>query len=137
MPLEAADLIELQRATHVVLDALDAELRELGLSAGELNLLACLDPDGEQRIAELVAATAQRPSTVTGILDRLERRGLVERRLDPADRRSFRVALLPAGADAHGAVLRGYAAVAGRIEGAAGLRTALAAIGREPRAAAT
>jgi DNA-binding MarR family transcriptional regulator len=134
VPLAAADLIELQRATHVVLDALDAELRALGLSAGELNLLACLEPGGEQRISQLVAATAQRPSTLTGILDRLERRGLVERRLDPADRRSFRVALLPAGAHAHADVLQGYAAVAGRIEGATGLRTALAAIGREPGA---
>jgi DNA-binding MarR family transcriptional regulator len=53
---------------------------------------------GEQAtVRELVAATAQRPSTLTGVLDRLERRGLVERAANPADRRSVLVRLTPAG----------------------------------------
>ena len=37
------------------------------------------------------------PAVITGILDRLERRGLVRREPDPADRRRQRLALSPAG----------------------------------------
>jgi DNA-binding MarR family transcriptional regulator len=128
--LTADDLLALQRATHAVILELDAELRELGLSASELNLVACLDPSAPRRIGELVAATAQRPSTLTGILDRLERRALVERRIDPADRRSFLVALTPAGEAARLRVLRGYESVAAGVEGAVGFRAVLESFGQ-------
>jgi DNA-binding MarR family transcriptional regulator len=134
--IDSDDLIALQRATHALILALDAELESLGLSASETNLLACLDPAAPRRIGELVADTGQRPSTVTGILDRLERRGLVERRLDAADRRSFRVGLTKDGVSMHGRVHEGYANVAARtrdgLEGSAApdLRTVLRAIER-------
>jgi DNA-binding MarR family transcriptional regulator len=116
MRLAADDLIALQRATHAVVLALDEELDDLGLSASETNLIACLTPAGPRRIAELIADTGQRPSTVTGILDRLERRGLVDRQLDRDDRRSFRIALTADGASMHGWVLEGFARVAARAE---------------------
>ncbi|HEY1478642.1 MAG TPA: MarR family transcriptional regulator [Gaiellales bacterium] len=130
MPLDADDLIALQRATHAVILALDAELAELGLSASELNLIACLSPEGPRRIGEVIADTAQRPSTVTGILDRLERRGLVERSLDPGDRRSFRAALTPEGVAVRRKVLAGYERVAARTKGSADFRSVLRALGR-------
>ena len=114
MSLTAEDLIALQRATHALVLALDAELEALGISASETNLIACLSAEGPRRIGELVAATGQRPSTVTGILDRLERRGLVERQLDPADRRSFRIGLTPDGVSMHRWVREGYENVAAR-----------------------
>ena len=44
-----------------------------------------------------MAATALRPSTLTGVLDRLERRELLVRVPNPADRRSIVVRLTPAG----------------------------------------
>jgi DNA-binding MarR family transcriptional regulator len=135
--LDARDLIALQRATHSLILALDAELESLGLSASETNLIACLTPDTPRRIGELVAATGQRPSTVTGILDRLERRGVVERALDPGDRRSFRIALTADGVSLHGWVREGYENVAARtrdgLAGVAGipdLRAVLRAIER-------
>jgi MarR family transcriptional regulator, organic hydroperoxide resistance regulator len=112
--LVADDLIALQRATHALVLALDAELSDLGLSASETNLIACLAPDTPRRIGEVISDTGQRPSTVTGILDRLERRGLVARQLDPADRRSFRVELTSDGASMHGWVLEGFERVAVR-----------------------
>ena len=136
MSIDSTDLIALQRATHALILALDAELESLGLSASETNLLACLDPATPRRIGDLVADTGQRPSTVTGILDRLERRGLVERRLDPADRRSFLVALTKDGVSMHGWVHEGYENVAARTRdglegsGAPDLRTVLRAIER-------
>jgi len=120
MELGADDLIALQRATHAVILALDSELRDLDLSASETNLVASLDAAVPRRIGDVVADTGQRPSTVTGILDRLERRGLVERQLDVYDRRSFLVALTTDGATVQRRVLDGYASVAARIREGAG-----------------
>ena len=135
MELGADDLIALQRATHAVILALDSELRDLDLSASETNLVASLDAAAPRRIGDLVLDTGQRPSTVTGILDRLERRGLVERQLDVYDRRSFLVALTTHGATVQRRVLDGYASVAARIrdgadeqQGTKALRNLLRAI---------
>lgn len=50
------------------------------------------------RMGDLAAATHQSAASMTGIVDRLLEGGLVERRPDPADRRSVVVALTEAGA---------------------------------------
>jgi DNA-binding MarR family transcriptional regulator len=68
-----------QQVTHRLLAALDEELSDFGLSAAEINALACFGGEESRTVRQLVAATAQRPSTLTGVLDRLERRGLIER----------------------------------------------------------
>ncbi|MDI2127549.1 MarR family winged helix-turn-helix transcriptional regulator [Yinghuangia seranimata] len=57
-------------------------------------LLAAEEPVPMRRIAERLHAE---PSNTTAIIDRLESRGLVERGLDPADRRVKRVAATEAG----------------------------------------
>jgi DNA-binding MarR family transcriptional regulator len=66
-------------------------------------------------VGELHRAFAHRKSTLTGILDRMEERGLVRRRLREEDRRSFSVELTPKGraaaARAHGRLARLEAAV--------------------------
>ncbi len=54
-----------------------------GAQARVLGLLS-LDPLPMRRIAQKLKCE---PSNITGIVDRLEARGLVERRPDPADRR--------------------------------------------------
>ncbi|MFF2776505.1 MarR family winged helix-turn-helix transcriptional regulator [Streptomyces sp. NPDC058052] len=54
-----------------------------GAQARVLGLLA-LEPTPMRKIAEKLKCE---PSNVTGIIDRLESRGMVERRPDPADRR--------------------------------------------------
>jgi DNA-binding MarR family transcriptional regulator len=82
-----------QRATHHLLSALDEELDELSLTPGEVNALACFAGEEAVPVRELISRTGQKPSTFTGVLDRLERRGLIERRPNPADRRSTVVAL--------------------------------------------
>jgi MarR family transcriptional regulator, organic hydroperoxide resistance regulator len=86
-----------QQVTHRLLGALDEELSDFGLSAAEINALACFAGEESRTVRQLVAATAQRPSTLTGVLDRLERRGLIERTVNPADRRSVLVGLTPSG----------------------------------------
>jgi DNA-binding MarR family transcriptional regulator len=103
-----ADLIaSLEATVHRVLDRLGRELADLGLSHGEVNALAQLGEDAT--VAQLQRATGQRASTLTGVLDRLERRGLVERRLNPRDRRSFEVSLTADGRRAAARVRQAFA----------------------------
>ena len=87
----------LEAAVHRVLDHLAAELSDLGLRQAEINVLAQLEPGTPRSVGELAASTGQRPSTLTGVLDRLEKRRLVRRRVNPADRRSFTIALTAGG----------------------------------------
>jgi DNA-binding MarR family transcriptional regulator len=108
-------IAEWQRVTHLLLGALDDELSDLGLSAAETNALACFAGAGARPVRELVAATGQRPSTLTGVLDRLERRGLVARRPNPADRRSVVVALTTEGRAAAERVATAFAHVEARL----------------------
>jgi len=104
-----------QHVTHRLLAALDAELSDLGLSAAETNALAAFAGAASRTVRELVDATGQRPSTFTGVLDRLERRGLVARRAYPSDRRSILVDLTPAGSAAAARVVGAFADLERRI----------------------
>jgi MarR family transcriptional regulator, organic hydroperoxide resistance regulator len=90
-------ILELQRATHATLRALAVRLAGLDLNASEINVLANLADGRSRSVGELASDTATKPTTLTSVLDRLERKGHVTRELDPADRRSFRVSLTPDG----------------------------------------
>jgi DNA-binding MarR family transcriptional regulator len=90
----------LEATVHRVLERLGAELEHLGLTHGEINTLYHLDGDAPRSVAALLDATGQRPSTLTGILNRLERRELLVREINPRDRRSFVLRTTPAGAEA-------------------------------------
>ncbi len=50
------------------------------------------------RVIDLGRRAGLEPSTMTGLLDRMERDGLVERRPDPADRRVLKIFLTETGA---------------------------------------
>jgi MarR family transcriptional regulator, organic hydroperoxide resistance regulator len=102
-----------QRTTHRLLAALDAELAGAGLGPAEVNALAALGA-GARTARALADATGQRPSTLTGVVDRLERRGLVERRPNPADRRSSVLEPTAAGRTAIARVQRAVHAVGRR-----------------------
>jgi DNA-binding MarR family transcriptional regulator len=60
-------------------------------------VLRRLDPDRPTAMNELAEALACDASNVTGLVDRLEARGLVERRPAPGDRRIKAIVLTPAG----------------------------------------
>ena len=55
------------------------------------------DPDRELRMTDLAERVLTSPSGMTRAVNRLAGEGLVERRQDPDDRRSFIVRLTPAG----------------------------------------
>jgi MarR family transcriptional regulator, organic hydroperoxide resistance regulator len=90
-------ILALHRATHATLHALTTRLADLDLPAADINVLANLADGVPRTVGALATATATRPSTLTSLLDRLTRRGLVLREPDPADRRSFVIVLTPGG----------------------------------------
>lgn len=90
-------LLALQRATHATLQALSAELADLALTASEINVLANLADGRSRAVSELGAAVGTRPTTLTGVLDRLERRGHITRGSRPGDRRAVLIDLTPSG----------------------------------------
>jgi DNA-binding MarR family transcriptional regulator len=94
---EWSALLALQRAAHSTLHVLAAELAHLGLTASEINALANLADDRSRTVSELAAAAGTRPTTLTSVLDRLERRGLVSRGSAPGDRRAVLIELTPSG----------------------------------------
>jgi DNA-binding MarR family transcriptional regulator len=108
VPLPSA-LLALQRATHATLQFLTAELADLGLTAAEINALANL-ADGRGRTAsQLAAAVGTRPTTLTSVLDRLERRGHLTRGANPGDRRSVLIELTDSGRAAADTIRRAFA----------------------------
>lgn len=81
-------------------------LAEFGLHVGqEMVLIELWQADG-LRGGELACRLGVEPPTVTKMLRRLENFGLVERRPDPADARSFRAHLTPEGRALEGPVSR-------------------------------
>jgi DNA-binding MarR family transcriptional regulator len=72
---------------------------EFDLTPGQLMALKSLDPDAPVPMRRLAEALHCDNSNVTGIIDRLESRGLVERRPDPDDRRVKMLVVTTEGAD--------------------------------------
>jgi DNA-binding MarR family transcriptional regulator len=64
-----------------------------------LNVLTLLDADGPDSMSHLADALEVSVASMTGIVDRMEKRGLVERRHDGADRRVVLVHTTEAGRD--------------------------------------
>jgi MarR family transcriptional regulator, organic hydroperoxide resistance regulator len=71
---------------------------EFDLAPGQMMALKWLDPAEPMPMRELANALACDNSNVTGIIDRLEDRGLVERRAAPNDRRVKMLVVTESGA---------------------------------------
>jgi DNA-binding MarR family transcriptional regulator len=94
----------LARMAFRVMAVLSKLAAENDLSLTQLRMLGILR-DRRLKISELAYALGLDRSTVSGLADRTEKRGLLERSPDPLDGRSVQVALSPKGARAaeHGA----------------------------------
>ena len=86
MPLRLVHPVH--RATHRIGLYLD-DLRERGLTQGEAHILALLAHSGPANVAHLHRGLAHKRSTLTSILDRLAKRGLITRAVGETDRRTF------------------------------------------------
>lgn len=103
-PSDWSALLALQRATHATLQVLATELVDLDLTASEINALANLADGRGRTISELGKAVGVRPTTLSSVLDRLERRGHITRGTRPGDRRAVVVELTSAGREAATAI---------------------------------
>src|SRR5438876_1460944 len=81
-------------ATH---EQRDRILERFGLTPGDSKALMHLDSEMAQSMGSLAAAWSCDASNATWMVDRLEQRGLVERRAVPGDRRMKIVALTSTG----------------------------------------
>lgn len=90
-------LSPLHKASRQISVYLEAHTRELGVSPGEGHLITYLARYGPVQVGELVRVFGMKQSTLTSMLDRLERAGLVFRELNPDDRRSLLVNVHEAG----------------------------------------
>lgn len=115
-------LLALQRATHTTLHVLSEQVAELGLTPAEINVLANLSDGKPRTVSELGRLAGAAPTTLTSVLDRLDRRGHVTRGRHPSDRRAVVVELTPAGRRAATTIRQAI----GRLE-----RRALAALDTE------
>src|SRR5215212_5644009 len=88
-----------QRAARALARRFDEALRPLGLTNGQFSLLMSLNRPESPTIGSVAALLAMDRTTLTANLKPLERRGLVEVRIDLADRRSRRLILTPEGRD--------------------------------------
>jgi DNA-binding MarR family transcriptional regulator len=83
----------------------------LGLTVLEWNTLRALYEEDGLRASRLAARVCRHPSSMTALLDRMEAKGLLQRAINPNDRRSVRIHLT-----AHGRSFEpGVQAVAERI----------------------
>ncbi|HSE80877.1 MAG TPA: MarR family transcriptional regulator [Gaiellaceae bacterium] len=100
---EAWELIfRVARARHGVLSS---RLADLDLTPVQAHALRRLDPDEPLAMSALAEALYCHASNVTGIVDRLESRGLVERTPGAGDRRVKTLVLTPEGAEVRARVI--------------------------------
>jgi MarR family transcriptional regulator, organic hydroperoxide resistance regulator len=97
VPSDRSALLALQRATHATLQLIAVELVDLDLTASEINVLANLADERGRTVSQLGSAVGTRPTTLTSVLDRLERRGHITRGALAGDRRSVLIELTDSG----------------------------------------
>ncbi|MFA1546757.1 MarR family winged helix-turn-helix transcriptional regulator [Actinomadura chokoriensis] len=109
----------LVRLSHLVQHVFADVSREHGLTPQQLQLV-CMLISGPLGMTELSRLMHLERSSMTGLVDRVEKRRLIERVADPEDRRACRVALTDEGGQAatraHDDVVARLDAMTGRLE---------------------
>jgi len=87
----------LHRLVHLFKSKEDQQLERTGLSAKELYVLEHIRDDDPWRFNEFAENYRIKPSTLTGIVERLEKKGLVRRERDEKDRKAVYLYCTPQG----------------------------------------
>lgn len=85
---------QLELATRARLDAI---LKESGVTALQYTALSVLERRPTMSAADLARASFVRAQSAADLIGALERRGLIERRTDPDNRRRMLISLTPEG----------------------------------------
>ncbi|MFN3548222.1 MAG: MarR family winged helix-turn-helix transcriptional regulator [Mesorhizobium sp.] len=110
--------LHVQRAARSLARLFDEAFRPVGLTNGQFSMLMSLNRPASARMREVAALLAMDRTTLTAALKTLERRGLINIRTDPNDRRGKLLTLtdegretlvraLPIWRDTHAALERG------------------------------
>jgi MarR family transcriptional regulator, 2-MHQ and catechol-resistance regulon repressor len=75
----------------------DAHIRHLGLTSSQFDVLAALGNSNSMSFSQLAEKILTTKGELTGIIDRLETKGLVRREVPKGDRRSFLAVLTEEG----------------------------------------
>ncbi|MEU6731837.1 MarR family transcriptional regulator [Streptomyces physcomitrii] len=115
--MEPRDLAAAVAALHRETSALYAEVaRDFGLTSQQIQLLCLLA--GRPSFGELASSLGCDKTNITGLVNRLEKRGVLAREPDARDRRISRVVLTGTGEELRERVRRQFsAAVRDRFEG--------------------
>ncbi len=118
-------LLQLLRTAETLWNASRLFFTRWDLSPSQFNVLNLLydQSDGSTQI-ELSRSLIMHRSNVTGLVDRLEARGLVQRRDSARDRRAYRVVLTAAGRKLIQQILPHYYAKAEKVWGELGVSRA-------------
>ena len=84
------------RAGRLLARVADERLKGLGVTSGQVPILACLNQNPPMTQSALARAILIEQPTMAATLARMERDGLIERQPDPLDGRSRLVSLTPA-----------------------------------------
>jgi DNA-binding MarR family transcriptional regulator len=111
-------LLDLVRTAETVWNASRVFFDRWDLSPSQFNILNLLsDPPEGCTQTDLSRSLIMHRSNVTGLIDRLESRGLVQRRDNRNDRRAYHVVLTPAGSQLIHEILPHYYAAAEEVWG--------------------
>lgn len=115
-----AGMLALTLSLYRAMTAFDrAEATELaphGLTVSQLNILTVLHrAERPLTMGELGQAVSVRPANLTGVVDGLTRRSLVERQINPFDRRSYLITKTAAGEEFLTGFLPGHRRHLGRL----------------------
>jgi DNA-binding MarR family transcriptional regulator len=111
-------LLHLLRTAENLWNASRAFFARWDLSPSQFNVLNLLtdQPEGLSQV-QISRLLIMHRSNVTGLIDRLEKRGLLQRHASPGDRRAYRVILTPAASDLLSRILPDYYRLAEQVWG--------------------
>lgn len=87
----------MNRLMHRYNQTLLAKINDMGLSVPKMRALAALAAQDELTVNELTAYAVSEQSTMSRMLDQMERDDLISRRISENDSRARRISLTPAG----------------------------------------
>ena len=111
-------LLQLLRTAENLWNASRVFFGRWDLSPSQFNVLNLLrDEPGGLSQTEISRLLIMHRSNATGLIDRLEERGLLQRRATPGDRRAYRVVLTPAARQLLARILPDYYRLAEQVWG--------------------
>lgn len=102
---------------HTVFQRLSANLAPYGITPGQCVVLNCLWQKGPCTPKEIARELHLENSTISGALDRMQKRGVIAREVDSSDRRSVRVVATQKGLSIQEGVLRAVEEINAQVLG--------------------